>query len=86
MRLDIVFGTGLLAATLATPPAALAAQPVLTEWEVPYPDSRPRDPYVDTSGTVWFVGQGADYVAAFQPCHRGVSTPYRWILVPARTT
>lgn len=46
---------------------AFADQPVLTEWQVPYPDSRPRDPYVDASGIVWFVGQRGNYVASFDP-------------------
>ena len=34
------------------------------EWEVPYgAKSRPRDPYADAQGRVWFVGQSGNYVA-----------------------
>lgn len=33
-------------------------------WEVPYgPTTRPRDPYADGQGRVWFVGQRGNYVA-----------------------
>jgi virginiamycin B lyase len=46
----------------------LAAQPVdVREWPVPYADSRPRDPYVDAQGRVWFVGQVGNYVAYLEP-------------------
>ena len=55
--------------------AELAAQDhtattdVLTieEWTVPYPDSRPRDPFVGPDGRVWFVGQAAHYAAVLDP-------------------
>lgn len=36
------------------------------EWAVPWEDSRPRDPWVH-EGLVWFVGQGSDYAATFDP-------------------
>ena len=50
------------------PPAAPQAAGVsITEWLVPWPDSRPRDPSVAPDGAVWFVGQRADYVARFDP-------------------
>lgn len=39
----------------------------LTEWEVPWEDSRPRDPYVAPDGDIWFVGQRTHYVAEFDP-------------------
>jgi virginiamycin B lyase len=59
---------------LALGPAAggpLAAQasvaaPV-TEWTVPWPRTRPRDPAVDAQGRVWFVGQEGNYVAFLDP-------------------
>src|SRR5512147_825227 len=59
---------------LALGPAAggrLAAQasvaaPV-TEWAVPWPRTRPRDPGVDLQGRVWFVGQEGNYVAYLDP-------------------
>ena len=39
----------------------------LTEWTVPWPESRPRDPAVAPDGRVWFVGQAGNYVAVFDP-------------------
>lgn len=39
----------------------------ITEWEVPYEESRPRDPYVAPNGNIWFVGQRTHYVAEFDP-------------------
>ena len=34
------------------------------EWDVPFgADTRPRDPYADAQGRVWFVGQNGNYVA-----------------------
>ncbi len=42
-------------------------QVVITEWVVPYPDSRPRDPFVASPDKVWFVGQGGGYLAYFTP-------------------
>jgi virginiamycin B lyase len=62
----------------ATAVAALGVMPLdargqdtqdvqIQEWEVPYPESRPRDPYVGPDGRVWFVGQRSDYVAVLDP-------------------
>ena len=62
----------LLAIALA--PAALHGQARLSasaakqfdpkEWPVPFgADTRPRDPYADTEGRVWFVGQVGNYIA-----------------------
>ena len=39
----------------------------LTEWTVPWPDTRPRDPAVAPDGRVWFVGQAGNYVAVLDP-------------------
>lgn len=39
----------------------------ITEWEVPWEESRPRDPYIAPDGDVWFVGQRSHYVAEFDP-------------------
>lgn len=39
----------------------------IREWPVPWPDSRPRDPFVEPSGRVWFVGQRGDYAANLDP-------------------
>jgi virginiamycin B lyase len=53
-------------AALPAPPAPLDTVRI-TEWAVPYPESRPRDPFVDGQGRVWFVGQVGNYVAYFVP-------------------
>lgn len=37
----------------------------ITEWTVPWPRTRPRDPYVANNRMVWFVGQGDNYIASF---------------------
>lgn len=60
----------LVAALLAVPvpPTAVEAQEIqIDEWEVPWTDTRPRDPYVAPDGRVWFVGQRADYSATLDP-------------------
>lgn len=63
---SLVVAAGL--ATVALP-TDLTAQAVveIREWTVPWDGSRPRDPYVDDEGRVWFVGQTADYVAFLDP-------------------
>lgn len=43
-----------------------AAEPV-HEWQVPWNEGRPRDPYLDGAGSVWFCGQGGGYVARLDP-------------------
>jgi virginiamycin B lyase len=50
-------------------PGTLGAQgaPVVTEWRVPWSDTRPRDPAVAPDGRVWFVGQAGNYVAVLDP-------------------
>jgi virginiamycin B lyase len=39
----------------------------ISEWTVPWPDTRPRDPDVAPDGSIWLVGQGGHYVAHFDP-------------------
>ena len=39
----------------------------ITEWTVPWEKTRPRDPYVDGQGKVWFVGQAGNYIAHLDP-------------------
>ncbi|MCP4470377.1 MAG: lyase [Gammaproteobacteria bacterium] len=48
-------------------PAAATDVARVTEWEVPYPNSRPRDPFVDSAGRVWFCGQAGSYIANLDP-------------------
>ncbi|MDT8340280.1 MAG: hypothetical protein RQ751_02100 [Longimicrobiales bacterium] len=60
----------LLAALLPAGPAAGQSpldDPTLREWEVPYPESRPRDPMVAPDGRVWFCGQAGAYIAVLDP-------------------
>ncbi len=49
--------------------SATSADPdsLLTEWTVPWDHSRPRDPFLDAQGRVWFVGQVGNYVAYLNP-------------------
>lgn len=42
-------------------------QATLTEWVVPYPASRPRDPFAASADKIWFVGQRDGYLAYFNP-------------------
>jgi len=65
-----LFKAGLAAVLLASVPHAGAVEqdaPTIEEWTVPWENSRPRDPYVDSAGMVWFVGQRLHYVASFNP-------------------
>lgn len=39
----------------------------IREWEVPYEDSRPRDPFAANETSVWFVGQKTGYLAHLNP-------------------
>jgi virginiamycin B lyase len=54
----------------AVPGPAIAQEPrpvPIQEWNVPWPDTRPRDPYTAPDGSVWFVGQTGDYIARLDP-------------------
>ncbi len=60
---------GILAFWLMIP---APAQPIvddvdIREWDVPWEQSRPRDPYVDGEGRVWFCGQRTNYIAYLNP-------------------
>jgi virginiamycin B lyase len=46
---------------------SVAQQPAIQEWNVPWSRTRPRDPYLDRQGRVWFVGQTGDYVGVLDP-------------------
>ncbi|MEX2516548.1 MAG: lyase [Gammaproteobacteria bacterium] len=48
-----------------------AAEVEIQEWQVPWPDSRPRDPYLAADGQVWFVGQAGNYLASLDPASGG---------------
>lgn len=51
-----------LAVTLATS-VVPAANLDIREWQVPYENSRPRDPFAESATSVWFVGQRTGYLA-----------------------
>lgn len=44
-----------------------SAQVTLTEWDVPWKQTRPRDPWPLNEQVIWFVGQTDDYAATFDP-------------------
>jgi virginiamycin B lyase len=52
---------------LATAEAVAPAAPDVKEWTVPWEGTRPRDPFVDAKGRVWFVGQSGNYIAYLEP-------------------
>ena len=57
----------LLAGVAFIPALAEAQTLTLKEWPVPWANSRPRDPYLDSQGRVWFVGQEGNYIAYLEP-------------------
>jgi len=52
-------------------PAAAEAPVALREWEVPWPETRPRDPFAHSAASVWFVGQTGHYLGRLD-VERGV--------------
>ena len=66
MRLVITLaGLSLLPSLLVgqARPQGAPAKPEVKEWEVLYgAQTRPRDPYADAKGGVWFVGQSGNYI------------------------
>jgi len=67
MRAALSAGTLALATALTLPLSGQSPVVEIEEWQVPYEESRPRDPYVAPDGTVWFVGQRSHYVASLDP-------------------
>ena len=54
----------LLLAACITAGTAIADDSLdIREWQVPYEQSRPRDPYAESESSVWFVGQRTGYLA-----------------------
>ena len=58
---------GLLCCALCPAGPVLADSLEIREWLVPWKKSVPRDPYVDSRGRVWFVGQNDDYIGNMSP-------------------
>ncbi|HEX6643118.1 MAG TPA: hypothetical protein VF037_00460 [Gemmatimonadales bacterium] len=71
----LLLGAIPVALTLAAAPGSAQAPadggtPVaveIREWTVPWERTRPRDPYLDARGRVWFVGQAGNYIAYLDP-------------------
>ena len=55
------------AARVSAQQAQALAPLSVTEWKVPWSNTRPRDPYVGADGKVWFVGQAGNYIANLDP-------------------
>lgn len=52
-------------AQVTPPPSTGLSEP--KTWRTPWEGTRPRDPYADRQGRVWFVGQTGNYVARLDP-------------------
>ena len=44
-----------------------ASAPEMKLWRTPWEGARPRDPFADQKGNVWFVGQEGNYVGRLDP-------------------
>jgi virginiamycin B lyase len=58
---------GSLTSSGSTPARSAVAPVEIREWTVPWERTRPRDPFVDGKGRVWFVGQAGNYIAYLDP-------------------
>lgn len=63
--LTALLALGLSANGIADEP--LAASMEIQEWDVPYDESRTRDPWVGGEDEIWFVGQRTHFVGRFTP-------------------
>ena len=54
-------------ALAALPHVVVGLDVKIQEWNVPWENTRPRDPYVDNQGRGWFVGQEGNYIAYLNP-------------------
>jgi virginiamycin B lyase len=70
MRHGIAVALSLVAAGMVAAPTSAQEMGDLVEiaeWQVPWEDTRPRDPYLAPDGNVWFVGQRGDYAGMLNP-------------------
>jgi virginiamycin B lyase len=70
-HLQIALALSVVAAPLVASPAAAqadraSAASVPRLWSTPW-DGRPRDPFADQKGNVWFVGQAGNYIGRLDP-------------------
>ncbi len=63
MQNPVALITAITALVVTSP--ALSSPVDIREWEVPYEQSRPRDPFAESATSVWFVGQRSGYLAHF---------------------
>lgn len=63
MKLLKAMIAGWTAATAMAGAGAADVLPEIREWRVPYEGTRPRDPFAESAGSVWFVGQQGGYLA-----------------------
>lgn len=61
MRTFLIAAVGITATSTASVVAADTLD--IKEWEVPYENSVPRDPFAESATSVWFVGQRGGYLA-----------------------
>jgi virginiamycin B lyase len=64
LLLSVVSGQVALAQAKRTPGTSASE---FKSWSTPWDGTRPRDPYADQKGNVWFVGQVGNYVARLDP-------------------
>ena len=66
-KMFIIFGLFVVFSLPAVPAQSSDATLEITEWQVPWSNTRPRDPWYGPDGKVWFVGQVGHYVATLDP-------------------
>lgn len=66
-KITVLLGLSLVPVLGGSAGAQAPVTLTITEWEVPWANTRPRDPYVAPDGNIWFVGQTGHYVARFDP-------------------
>src|SRR3954466_3362919 len=67
MRVSLLTLCPLLVVSAVSAQSPTVAPLQITEWTVPWEKTRPRDPYLDAQGRVWFVGQEGNYAAYLEP-------------------
>lgn len=68
MMFEDKFSAGIVASLLLLTSVAQAEPSIaIKEWQVPYENSLPRDPWVGKQNTIWFVGQVGNYVGSLKP-------------------
>jgi virginiamycin B lyase len=68
VAIALAFACSVVSAAQPAPTRASAGpQSDARTWSTPWENTRPRDPFVDKQGRVWFVGQVGNYVANLDP-------------------